>query len=102
MSQSVILRPDEDGNLPTVSVATAALQEQLNESHAVAGVLTFAAPISVIELYNMDAVNAGTFTVNGIVITLPAGKGFKDKIGGVPSDEVTVAGSTSYTVGRYA
>lgn len=101
MSQSVILRPDEDGKYPFFNVAGNSLQEQLSETQAVGGVLTFAENIKTIEIYNIDPTNTGTFTVNGIVIQVPPTKVFKSDIGGVPSKLVTVTGSTDYTVSRY-
>jgi len=78
------------------------LQEQLTEADAISGVLTFTETIGEIEIYNRDAVNDGTFIVNGISIIVPKGEAFQAKIGGTPSANVTVSGSTSYIVGRYA
>lgn len=101
MSQSVILRPDEDGNYPFMKLAGNELQEQQNQANATGGVLTFSETFKTVEVYNTDAVNTGTFTVNGINIVVPPTKSFKSDIGGVPSAQVTIAGATTYTVSRY-
>ncbi len=77
------------------------LEEQLTESEAINGVLTFSDVIHEIEIYNRDSTD-GTFTVNGIGIIVPSNEAFQAKIGGNPSTDVTVTGSTSYVVGRYA
>lgn len=91
-----------DGSVQDEVVLTGSnLQEQKTQADAVTGTLTFAAPIQTVEIYNTDASNAGKFTVNGIVITVPAGKSFKSAVGGTPSASVTVTGSTTYIVSRY-
>jgi len=77
------------------------LAEQKTQANAVAGVLTFASNISVIEIYNTDATNVGVFTVNGLAINVPAGKSYMAAIGGTPSPTVTVTGATTYIVNRY-
>lgn len=77
------------------------LQEQKKQTDAVGGVVTFAQNITSIEIYNTDATNSGTFTVNGIGITVPATKSFKANIGGTVGKTVTVTGSTSYILSRY-
>lgn len=84
------------GSLPNQT-----LVEQKTQANAVAGVLTFSANISAIEIYNTDATNAGAFTVNGIVINVPATKVFNATIGGTPSPTVTITGATTYIVSRY-
>lgn len=84
-----------------VTIAGNVLQEQKTESDAVAGVLTFAANIQYIEIYNTDATNAGVFTANGINITVPAGKVFKSAIGGTAAATVSITGATTYIVSRY-
>jgi len=89
-----------DNPIPVAQVGST-LQEQQTEADAVAGVLTFAANISTIEIYNTDAVNAGTFEVNGVTIHVPASGYFKSNIGGVPAATVTITGATTYVVNRY-
>jgi len=89
-----------DGTTPT-TVVKDILVEQKTQVDAVAGVLTFSANISVIEIYNTDATNAGVFTVNGLAINVPAGKSYMAAIGGTPSPTVTVTGATTYIVSRY-
>jgi hypothetical protein len=78
------------------------LQEQKTEADAVNGVVTFSDVIKHIEIYNKDTVNDGDFTVNGIKITVPEGDVFEAPIGGTPANTVTVTGSASYILGRYA
>lgn len=84
-----------------VSLSGSNLQEQKTEANAVTGTLTFSAPISVIEIYNTDATNDGNFVVNGISIRVPAGKVWKDGVGGTQGATVTITGSTTYIVSRY-
>lgn len=101
MSQSVNIRPDENGNDPKFQLSGSNLQEQKTEANAVGGVLTFSQTITTVEIYNTDVTNSGTFVVNGITIKVPADKVFKSAIGGTPSATVTVSGATSYIVSRY-
>ena len=84
-----------------VKLTGSVLEQQKIQTDAIAGVLTFAANISTVEIYNTDAVNPGVFTVNGIAITVPAGKVFKDGVGGTPSNTVSITGATTYIVSRY-
>lgn len=84
-----------------VQISGNVLAEQKTQADAVAGVLTFATNISTVEIYNTDATNDGVFSVNGIVISVPAGKVYKSAIGGTPSPQITITGSTTYIVSRY-
>lgn len=77
------------------------LEEQLTQTNAVSGVLTFSVNLNQIEIYNMDNTNSGVFNVNGINITVPPGKVFKAAVGGTPRKTVNISGSTQYIVGRY-
>ena len=93
-----------DGTVSTKlvgSLPNQTLVEQLIETDAVTGTLTFADVVSSIEIYNTDATNAGTFNVNGIDLVVPATKSFMAVIGGVASAVVTVTGATTYIVSRY-
>ncbi len=89
-----------DGTLSTQLTGNN-LEEQLTESNAVSGVLTFSEEVQAIEIYNRDT-NNGTFIVNGISIVVPPDEAFQARIGGSPSPNITVSGSTSYIVGRYS
>jgi len=71
------------------------------EADAIGGVVTFSSVVDCIEIYNSDAVNTGTFNVNGIDIVVPPSRVWKDAIGGAPSTEVTVSGSTTYILNRF-
>ena len=85
----------------TGSLPNQTLVEQLTEADVVLGVLTFSANIVCIEIYNTDATNSGTFTVNGIDIVVPATKSFMSPIGGTTSATVSITGATTYIVSRY-
>lgn len=84
-----------------ITLAGSTLQEQKTEADAVGGAVTFSAPIQTLEIYNTDPTNTGTFTVNGIVITVPSGKVFKSAIGGTPSSSVSVSTAATYILSRY-
>jgi len=86
---------------PKVQMVGSTLWEQQTESDATIGVLTFAENFAAIEIYNTDAINAGTFEVNGITINVPASGYFKSNVGGTPAKTVTIAGATTYTVNQY-
>jgi hypothetical protein len=75
--------------------------EQKTHTNASSGTVTFANNIAVLEIYNVDATNTGVFNINGIDITVPAGKVFKASFGGTPRATVTVTGSTNYILTRY-
>lgn len=94
---------DANGNLidGRYEVAGSKVVEQKTQADAVAGTITFTKKIGVLEIYNVDATNQGVFSVNGINITVPAGKSFKSVFGGTASVAVTVTGSTSYILTRY-
>lgn len=78
------------------------VEEQLTQANAAVGTLTFAEIINTIEVYNTDETNTGVFNVNGIDITVPAGKSFKASIGNIPRATVTATGATTYiSVTRY-
>jgi hypothetical protein len=77
------------------------LVEAQTHADAVAGVLTFAKNISLIEILNTDAANTGVFAVNGLNITIPPGELFYGYVGGTPGETVTVTGATTYIVNRY-
>lgn len=83
-----------------VSVQKDKIVQQLNETHAVGGVLTFADDMEKVQILNRDTVNDGVFTVNGIAITVPPEMFFQCVLSNAFSSEVTVSGSTSYLVTR--
>jgi len=78
------------------------LQEQLTQADAVNGTLTFSDVVKVVDIFNQDPTNSGVFTINGLSITVPANTFFCAEIGGNLSNTVTVSGTTSYIIGRYA
>jgi hypothetical protein len=91
---------------PTVQLAGNTLLEQQTQANATGGVLTFGSNFGTIEIYNTDTVNAGIFTVNGIVIHVPASTAsyrsiFKAAVGGVPGNTVLASGAQSYIISRY-
>lgn len=75
--------------------------EQHTQADAISGTVTFSKNIQYLEIYNTDATNQGIFNVNGINITVPAGKSFKASFGGTSRATVTVTGATSYILTRY-
>lgn len=78
------------------------LVESKTEADASTGIVTFSAPVTIIEIYTRDDTNDGVFTVNGIAINIPAGSPpFIARVGGDPSADVTVTGATSYVINRY-
>jgi hypothetical protein len=101
MQRVIISNYDEFGNAVPTAVSEGTLVEQKTQNDAVGGTITFSKPISIFEIYNTDATNQGVFAVNGINITVPAGKNFKASIGGIASPSVSVTGSTSYILTRY-
>lgn len=88
-----------------VGIKGTTVVEQKTQADAVAGVVTFAANVETLEIYNVDGTNTGVFTVNGINITVPSSavhpQTFKATFGGTASPTVTVTGSTSYILTRY-
>lgn len=85
----------------TVTTLTSSkVEQQLTEADAVNGTITFDEPIEKVGIYNTSATD-GKFTVNGIGITVPAGRAFEATIGGTPSAQITITGATTYIVTRY-
>jgi hypothetical protein len=87
-------------NPAAVTLTGSIVVEQKTQVDAVTGTVTFSQNVKYLEIYNTDA-NQGVFNINGINITVPAGKSFKASIGGTPRATVTVTGSTSYILTRY-
>lgn len=78
------------------------LEEQLTEADLVGGDLTFSAVITYVEIVNRDTGNVGTFTVNGVVITVDPQVAYGPvKVAGTESATVAVSGSTTFIVSRY-
>ena len=69
------------------------------QAHAVAGNVTFSAPIRAIRIANLGPTD-GVFTVNGMNIPLPAYVGVETRVEGTPSNTVGVAGATNYQIHR--
>lgn len=93
--------PVSPSNPLSVQPVGSLLQEQLTQTAAVAGTVTFSKAIGTLEIYNTDTVNDGVFNVNGINITVPKTESFKASFGGTQSTNVTVTGSTAYILTRY-
>lgn len=93
----------DDGSISSLVSSTGdTLVEQKTQADAVTGTVTFDKPISSLEIYNTDGTNSGVFNVNGINITVPAGKSFKALFGGTPRATVTnITGATTYILTRY-
>ena len=108
MSGRVVEILEEEG----VKVLEKTLQESKTEANAVAGVVTFAANITHLEIINRDGTNDGVFTVNDIPIPLVKSTKdangnysflsfWKDGVGGTLGKTVTITGSTSYILNRF-
>ena len=81
-----------------VTLSGTKVAEHLTEADAVANVLTFSAPIGVIEIYHESATRQA-FTVNNITLYVPPGY-YRTPVDGVPSAEVTIPAGVSCIVGR--
>lgn len=84
-----------------VNVETVALEEQLTELDAVNGTLNFSDVIKYVDIYNRDSTE-GIFNINNLDIVIPADTFFQAEIGGTPSNQIKITGSSKYIVGRYA
>ncbi|MFC3768348.1 hypothetical protein [Paenibacillus sp. GCM10012303] len=90
-----------------VGTGTRQLSEQKTQADAVSGTVTFSKPVSLIEILNLDEINAGVFNVNGFDCHVPKGPNtgqgtlFAAKMGGTPRTTVQVSGSTSYILTTY-
>jgi hypothetical protein len=85
-----------------ISLTGNSVAEQKTQADAVTGTVTFSENIQFLEIYNTDGTNQGVFNVNGINITVPAGKSFKSEFKGTPRATVTnITGSTTYILTRY-
>lgn len=76
--------------------------EVFDESDLATGDLTMSAPPVGVRILNTDTSNAGTFTVNGLDLIVPATTGLETLVAGVPSLTVTVTGSTEFVFHRLA
>ena len=75
------------------------IEEQKTDADESGGVVTFLNDIEAFEVFNSDTVS-GTFAVNGFVITVPAGSGYRSQVKGDIQKTVTITGSTSYEIRR--
>ena len=83
-------------------ISGSSLLEQLTEADLVSGDLVFASAVTLVEVVNED-VAAGTFTINGTPIRVPAQATtgvFRPP--GTPSATVSVTGSARFLVNRRA
>lgn len=73
--------------------------EQLNQDDAdESNILTFSANINAVEIYHNES-SMQTFIVNGISLDI-AGGGWRSRVGGTPSNEVTIPAGINCTVAR--
>jgi len=72
--------------------------EQKTQADAESNKVTFSAPIKAIEIYHADA-TAKDFIVNGLTLKIPAG-GYRTRVGGTPSAEVTIPASVTCILNR--
>ena len=81
-----------------VSQVESIVVEQLEETDAVVGVLTFSANVESIEIYH-DEVSPQVFIINGLTIKVASG-GWRSPIGGIPSAGVTIPAGITCLVTR--
>jgi len=72
--------------------------EQKTQANAESNKVTFSAPIKAIEIYHAEA-TAKDFIVNGLTLKIPAG-GYRTRVGGTPSAEVTIPASVTCILNR--
>lgn len=72
--------------------------EQKTQADAQSNKVTFSAPIKAIEIYHAEA-TAKDFTVNGFTLKVPPG-GYRTRVGGTPSAEVTLPASVTCILNR--
>lgn len=72
--------------------------EQKTQDDATSNKVTFSAPIKAIEIYHAEA-TAKDFIVNGLTLKIPAG-GYRTRVGGTPSAEVTIPATTTCILNR--
>lgn len=75
------------------------IQEQKTNADAVAGVVTFSEDVREVEIFN-SGTSTGVFTVHGFAITVPAGAGYRSRLGGDYGNTVEVTGTSSYEIRR--
>lgn len=81
-----------------VTLTGSRVAEQLTHQNAVNNVLTFSAPVEVVEIYHEES-SWQTFIVNGLTLTVPPG-GYRTPVGGTPSMQVTIPAGVACIVGR--
>lgn len=72
--------------------------EQKTQADATSNKVTFSAAIKAIEIYHAEA-TAKDFVVNGLTLKIPAG-GYRTRVGGTPSAEVTIPASVTCILNR--
>lgn len=72
--------------------------EQKTQENATSNKVTFSAAIKAIEIYHAEA-TAKDFIVNGLTLKIPAG-GYRTRVGGTPSAEVTIPASVTCILNR--
>lgn len=72
--------------------------EQKTQANAESNKVTFSAPIKAIEIYHAET-TAQEFVVNGLTLKIPAG-GYRTRVGGTPSAEVTIPATVTCILNR--
>ncbi len=72
--------------------------EQKTQADATSNKVTFSAAIKAIEIYHAEN-TAQDFVVNGLTLKIPAG-GYRTRVGGTPSAEVTLPASVTCILNR--
>lgn len=84
--------------LQKVQVSGRSVAETLTEADAVAGVLTFSAPITAIEVWH-DAAQPQEFVVNGLALMIAPG-GWRSPVAGTPAATVAIPAGVNVIVSR--
>ena len=72
--------------------------EQKTQANAESNKITFSAAIKAIEIYHAEE-TAKDFVVNGLTLKIPAG-GYRTRVGGTPSAEVTIPATVTCILNR--
>ena len=72
--------------------------EQKTQANATSNKVTFSAAIKAIEIYHAEN-TAQDFVVNGLTLKIPAG-GYRTRVGGTPSAEVTIPATVTCILNR--
>lgn len=94
----IVVKPMAPEGTVTVAPEGTVIVEQKTQADATSDKVTFSAAIKAIEIYHAEN-TAQEFVVNGLTLKIPAG-GYRTRIGGTPSAEVTLPASVTCILNR--